>query len=306
MYFSEELKSAVNDYGYVVEPIYGYKFERGEGMFSLFIDKYFDLKKRSIEKGELSVGFMAKMLMNSLFGKLSMKSSKHTVRYVNKEEANLIHLYHNVYDNFPFSDNLEYIKYSTSINDHFYDLNTLNAYSELCHKLDVINKEFQTSLPVGIAITSYARMYMHKVMSRIKSLGGKIYYMDTDSLVTDIDLPSDLLGHEIGQFKLEFIANEAYFIAPKLYYLQNKDHTIIKAKTLGGDSLTKKDFIDMSLGHMIRKYKKSFVSNIRQNKISLVDVFMELNPVLRKRYPHYEKGQMISTSPVLVVNGVVQ
>jgi hypothetical protein len=305
MYFSEELKLAVNDYGYEISPIFGYKFEKGSNIFTSFVKKYYELKKRYKEKGEFSISVIAKMLMNSLFGKLGMKSSKNIVRYVNKEESNSIHLYHNVYDNFPFSEDLEYIKYSAVINDHFYDLHGLEEYGQLSHKLDINNKEFQTSLPIAIAISSYARMYMHSVIQHVLSLGGEVYYIDTDSIVTDVELPAELVGEDIGQFKLEFLAKEAYFIAPKLYYLQNNDNIIIKAKTLGGDCLKKKDFEDMSYGRMIKKDRKTFLSNIKKSKISLVDITMHLNPILRKRQSHFQSGQMTFTSPVLVKEGIV-
>src|ERR1044071_8966464 len=42
-----------------------------------------------------------------------------------------------------------------------------------------------------------------------------IYYSDTDSIVTNIDLPKHLVGSELGQFKLEYIIKEAYFISAK-------------------------------------------------------------------------------------------
>lgn len=306
MYFSEELKFVVNNYNYKISPVYGYKFKKGSNMFTFFVERYYEMKKNFYNKGELSVSIIAKMLMNSLFGKFAMKTNKNIIRYVNKEESDLIHLYHNVYDNFSFSEDLEYIKYSSMINDHFYELHSLEEYGQLSHKLDINNKEFQSSLPVAISITSYARIYMHSIMKEILDLGGKIYYIDTDSIITDIDLPDYLLGNCIGQFKLEFRAKEGYFIAPKLYYLENSEKSIIKAKTLGGHFLKKEDFIDMSYGRIIKKYRKSFVSNIRNSQLSLVDTVIELNPMLRKRSSIYVGGQTMYTTPVLVKNGVVQ
>lgn len=43
---------------------------------------------------------------------------------------------------------------------------------------------------------------MSKVKLDILNKGGNIYYTDTDSLVTDIELKKDLIGKEKGKFKL--------------------------------------------------------------------------------------------------------
>jgi hypothetical protein len=160
--------------------------------------------------------------MNSLIGRFGMKPIKNIVKYVNNEESNNIHLYHEVLDNFPISNDLEYIKYNNEINNNFYDLNGIDKYIELSNKLDISKNEFQSSLPIAIAITSYARIYMLEIIRLLKNKGHKIYYIDTDSIVTDKDLPTSIVGDNLGQFKLEFIVDKAYFISPKLYYLEDK------------------------------------------------------------------------------------
>jgi hypothetical protein len=81
-------------------------------------------------------------------------------------------------------------------------------------------------------------MYMNQFIQKYNC-----YNTDTDSLFTDTPLPEELVGDELGQFKLEMIASEAYFISPKLYYLENDSKIVIKARTLGGESLSKQDFI---------------------------------------------------------------
>ena len=47
-----------------------------------------------------------------------------------------------------------------------------------------------------------------------------LYYSDTDSLVLDCKLPEDLVGPNLGQFKLEYQASEGVFISPKVYALK--------------------------------------------------------------------------------------
>lgn len=47
-------------------------------------------------------------------------------------------------------------------------------------------------------ITSYSRIYMAKIKLLILSSGGTVYYTDTDSFVTDIDLYLNLVGDDLG------------------------------------------------------------------------------------------------------------
>lgn len=304
-YFSEELKNAVNKYGYKIEIIYGYKFEKGNGLFTKLVNKYYELKKYAKSIGEHSKSSTSKLLMNSLFGRFGMKPIKNIVKIVNKDESNNIHLYHNVHDNIPLNDQLEYIKYSPQINDLFYDINGIDMYEDLVNKLDINNNEFETSLPIAIAITAYARMYMNDFINEYNC-----YNTDTDSLAIDNDLPNNLIGDELGQFKLETFADEVYFISPKLYYLENYNlnKIIIKARTIGGETLSKQDFIDMSYGVTIKKNRPTFISNIKDLSVSITNQTLELNPILRKRYPYYSEttGQIKYTKPLIVNNGIIE
>ena len=64
----------------------------------------------------------------------------------------------------------------------------------------------------------------------------------------------------------------------------------------------------MSYGLSIKKNKKTFVSSIKDNSVSLIDITLELSPILRKRYPHYSPltGIITHTTPLKVINGVIQ
>jgi DNA polymerase elongation subunit (family B) len=90
------------------------------------------------------------------------------------------------------------------------------------------------SIAISAMITSYARIFITKIKLLILKLGCKIYYSYTDNLVTYIDLNiinSKLVGKELGQFKLEYLIKEGYFISNKTYCLVlNNDKTIIKTK----------------------------------------------------------------------------
>lgn len=108
----------------------------------------------------------------------------------------------------------------------------------------VINSFNQASVAISAAVTSYGRIHISRIKRGILEFNGKIYYSDTDSVVTNLKLADELVdSKEIGKLKLENIVSKAYFISNKLYCLVLDEGTIvIKAKGLNSNSLTLKDF----------------------------------------------------------------
>jgi hypothetical protein len=77
---------------------------------------------------------------------------------------------------------------------------------------------------IAARVTSLAQLKLYSYIEQIQRLGGKIYYMDTDSIVTDIRIPTST---ELGGLKLEHEIQSAVFLAPKTYCLKlyNTDET---------------------------------------------------------------------------------
>lgn len=60
-----------------------------------------------------------------------------------------------------------------------------------------------TPIVISAAVTAYARVYISKLKLDILKKGGKIYYSDTDSIVTNIKLPDSLVSAKgLGLLKL--------------------------------------------------------------------------------------------------------
>lgn len=133
---------------------------------------------------------------------------------------------------------------------------------EICttHGLDydkVIKQDFKSdveslsnfsdiSIAASAAITAYARIHMSSIKIDILNKGGNIYYMDTDSIVCDVELEADLIGIELGKFKLEHLVEKAYFISNKTYclILKNGDFAI-KSKGVFSKDLIPFEFKNM-------------------------------------------------------------
>lgn len=83
---------------------------------------------------------------------------------------------------------------------------------------------------ISAAITAQARIVMHQYFRMVQAEGGNVYYCDTDSIVTDVELPTTnpdpetfdaipeaMLDDELGCMDLETVAAEGYFLRPKTY-----------------------------------------------------------------------------------------
>ena len=94
---------------------------------------------------------------------------------------------------------------------------------------------------IASAITAEARILMHEWFMKTKEMGGRIWYCDTDSVVTDVKLPE---GEALGEMDLEGIIQESYFLRPKTYaekYTDEWHHDeLVKAKGMRNVD----DFVD--------------------------------------------------------------
>lgn len=111
-------------------------------------------------------------------------------------------------------------------NDIFFidtDLGFLEIYS------DVDGEYIQPQ--IAAYVTSYARMEWLKTAKMIESMGGNIYYGDTDSIITDIELPADMVDdYRLGKLSLEYKLSEGIFIKPKVYGMKLADGDKTKEK----------------------------------------------------------------------------
>lgn len=68
----------------------------------------------------------------------------------------------------------------------------------------------------GAQVTARSRLLLHRRMEECAKRG-RIFYCDTDSIVTDVELPTE--PDELGNLKLEAVIEEAEILAPKVYRL---------------------------------------------------------------------------------------
>lgn len=78
---------------------------------------------------------------------------------------------------------------------------------------------------IAAHITTLARMNLFNFMMKVKDAGGDVYYTDTDSVITDVDMPS---SKKLGEFKDEHPGEhglpnktlDGIFLQPKVYMIR--------------------------------------------------------------------------------------
>ena len=247
VWFSEQLKF-VKDQGYQIKPIRGYLFNKVENVFDSYVD---DIKKKSTTKG--AIKNINKLLLNSPFGGLGMSIDKNISTFVDKDRLDYILstrdnvIYHTITNNLFLVCHSNLVSEEKCLHSSLGYIKVLNSEGR---SEEIINYVRDVSISTAASITSYAQIFITKAKLWVLKNGGKIYYSDTDSLVTSIPLPMEWVGGEMGKFKLEFRIKKAYFITTKTYYIETESgETIIKSKGAFSDSLNLKDFEDMYYNH---------------------------------------------------------
>ena len=77
--------------------------------------------------------------------------------------------------------------------------------------------EYSNSIAIASAITAYARVFMSQFKNNPYI---ELYYTDTDSIFIKGELPNDMIGTELGKFKLENIYKKIVFLGPKIWALR--------------------------------------------------------------------------------------
>jgi DNA polymerase elongation subunit (family B) len=176
------------------------------------------------------MNLIAKLLLNSLYGKIGMIDSFPKISVININES------------------IKFIENSPDTNMKFVELGDKTLFIYRHHQTDVKtlldgHKEtHNVSIAIAAAITAYARIHMTQFKINPEY---SLFYSDTDSIYIDKLLPDHLISNKIlGKMKLENVLTKAIFLAPKVYCLETEDGKVIyKVKGLSHEiELTLNEF----------------------------------------------------------------
>jgi hypothetical protein len=179
MLFSAEMDNAIK-YGYKFEILWGYKFER-KNIFKGYVGALYKLRLQYSKSNPLN--FIAKLLLNSLYGRFGMIDSFLDIRIFDsfksfKEWFNINN--ESVVDFFELGDRI-LVQYRFEVK---------NRQTALYGNLETHN----VSIGIAAAITAYARIHMSKFKNNADFI---LYYSDTDSIYINKPLPRDMISNTV-------------------------------------------------------------------------------------------------------------
>jgi hypothetical protein len=221
--------------------------------------------------------------MNSLYGKFGMKLNSTTIEMFNTSIDTELDTFKNLLDAQPelFQDFVQIGNHFLTIRKNLIEYKYIEN-EDLYHGIDV-------NVAIASAITAGGRMWMSFFKNNTLF---NLYYSDTDSFVIDSKLPADLVGPELGKFKLEYIINRAVFLAPKVYGLILEDGTeIIKIKGVNKEALSNTNIQDMTnllIKDSVREFNQSkWYKDLLVGEISVIDTAYSLKVTSNKRETEY-------------------
>lgn len=294
VYSSTELYNAKDNFGYELKILRGYLFERAI-LFKDFIDYFFKMKSNSSKTDPRY--FIAKLLMNSLYGKMgqSYKFEQHVL----VKEDRLLQMIQN--KDFEISSLIDL----GSINNE-----GLTLVSFLNNNNKSIISNFKGSIPIASEVAALSRTLMSTIFSHLVKNDYTIYYTDTDSIVVDKPLPEWMVGtNELGKMKLEYFVEEGLFLAPKVYALKlGNGEEVIKIKGLSKDTINNELNFDL-MKSLLNKDSSLVLNQIKSFRsfsdttINLIDQTYKLIPTDNKRQLIYDiNNQLIGTKPYIITS----
>jgi len=272
-YFSEELLNAKN-YGYTYEILEGYLFEK-ENIFKDYVSVLHEMKQSSDKSSPLYL--IAKLLMNSLYGKFGMTDDLAIHKIIKIDELE------------KFIESKERIKF-IELDE---DLALLSYHDKNDAKLINDYTEMDISIGVASAITAYSRI----IMSKYKNLpNNKMYYTDTDSAVMEKPLADSLVGNHLGQMVLEKEYREFVSLAPKVYggiLTNGKEFTKIKGFKNSVSFETLKSLLEENKSLKLEHTK--WFRFIDKGSISIKNQIYTLIPTQNKRNIIYKDNVLTKT-----------
>lgn len=294
MIFSAEMDNAIK-YGYKFKILSGYTFDKGI-IFDGYIDQLYNLRLQYPKTDPMN--YIAKLLMNSLYGRFGMEDRFNDIQFMSNTQFNEFESKHGpdvIEDIINVGDDNKIVIYRLTEKD---DKNALNA-----------NFEYH-SVNVGIAsaITAYARILMSEFKNNPDI---KLFYTDTDSAYVQGALPDRLVSNTIlGKFKLEHIAKRAVFLGPKFYILELEDGCLItKIKGLNKTAvpLTFEDFTSLlNKDNKLERMQTKWFKSIGEGTITLKDQLYTLKLSGGKRNLVYNDNDILThTTPIVLQNGKI-
>ena len=235
-----------------------------ENLFKKYVEHFYNKKLNAKDHIEREI---AKFSLNSIYGKFGQKEIESRIRVLDSSLANkLVKKYHYSYLS-EIGDGLVLMKYSARLNEKIRRL-----YKEEENELEknFISKKrgVISAVQISSRIAALARVSINKYKNMA---GNKLYYTDTDSVILKNKLPSNVIGPELGKWKLEGELIKGIFVRPKLYMYEDLNGKVKKvAAGVNANDLSYQDYIDLVNGKEVKTHKLKMNVNWNELEIRMI------------------------------------
>jgi len=269
-YNHNELRVAI-EYGCKIKKIYKTVFSYDTvNYFKKYIEYFYNLRLKYKQEENKMGNLITKLLMNSLYGKFAQLNTDKKVGLIFEEPKKrkrgqwIFRPYKNT---------------------------DWGVWSLVDENLQPIQKEAYNNIVLFSSYTtSAARIKLFRKVMEVFNKGGKVYYTDTDSIISDIFLED---SKELGKLKLEntgimrFYAPKAYTFIPE----NNKDEIIYKLKGVPNSVVKKEGFKDKYIFQRVVTPKQALIRGLEAG--IPIDTPKELSNEDDKRIWHGDKSEPI-------------
>jgi len=245
-------------------------------------------------------------LLNNLLGRFGIRMDKSISDILSLDTFNKLSAMKKVRSYKYLSDDKVMLSYVDK-----FDANVISSHNMDIVKLSSKYKDAEsshmdnTSVVISAAITAYARIHISKIKLDILNKAGNIYYSDTDSIVTDVELYADMVDvKSLGKLKLEHEIKKGIFISGKTYcFITTQGKYINKAKGVKSSSLEYEDYVSLINNTNVKTASK--ISNKvdwTEAHVLITNNTITLNAdSYKKRVKIYDsKNVWCNTKPILI------
>jgi hypothetical protein len=177
--------------------IEGFWYTQTGKLFQGYVDTIYGIRMDAKERGDETLTFICKILLNSLYGKFGQKPEGTTYQVVRNQE-----------------------EYRRLVKDKTKSVDNLGNFLAITEELPVEHR-FPA---ISAFITARARIMIHTAIMAHKE---NFYYCDTDCMHISEPLDEEFIGKGLGQFKLEYTGRVIY-LGKKLYWKIDTDEITSK------------------------------------------------------------------------------
>lgn len=235
LFFSEELRFALKNGYELVSTGAAFEFQRGENTFTRLIQKLNPMKIEAQKANKPVLRNIAKLLMNSLYGRFGMHPNTTQTMIVTPQQFAAIQSRLTVTNFIDFGEVIM-VTFIPELASQSFITKAIRSNGVQPLKIPK-ESPAQTNVPIAATVTAYSRIIINQYKLDAMNLGLELYYSDTDSLVLNGPLPPNYINEtKLGLLKLEHEIEEGFFVAPKIYLLKTKEGKIVtRCKGYPGD-----------------------------------------------------------------------